>query len=104
MCERKRTLSVNHLKAIGFPSSNDRAIIPVLKDLGFLTADGTPTARYHEYRNSARSRKVLGEALREAYGELFHINARPTKNDRDAIEGLFKSTHNTTDRLAELQA
>ena len=32
-----------HLKGIGFRSSNDRAVIPLLKDLGFLAADGTPT-------------------------------------------------------------
>src|SRR5262249_41291427 len=96
--------TVNHLKSIGFPSSTDRAIIPVLKDLGFLSEDGTPTPRYHEYRNPSRSRQVLGEALKEAYADLFHINAKPTETDREAIEGVFKSRHNTTERIAEVQA
>ncbi len=54
--------TTSHLKTIGFPSSNDRAIIPLLKDLGFLSADGSPTKRYHEYRNLAKSKTVLGEA------------------------------------------
>jgi hypothetical protein len=35
----------DHLKAIGFGGSNDRAIVPLLKDLGFLTTDGSPTQR-----------------------------------------------------------
>jgi hypothetical protein len=96
--------NVEHLKGLGFTSSNDRAFIPLLKDLGFLSSDGTPTARYHEYRNTARSRTILGEALREGYQDLFHINATPTKSDRAAIEGKFKSTHNVSDRVAELQA
>jgi len=95
--------TTSHLKNIGFPSSNDRAIIPLLKDLGFLSPDGTPTKRYHEYRNAAKSRAVLGEALREAYEDLFHVSAKPTKNDRAAIQGIFKSIHNVGDRLAELQ-
>lgn len=96
--------TTSHLKNIGFPSSNDRAIIPVLKDLGFLASDGTPTKRYHEYRNPARSKQVLGEALREAYEDVFHQSATPTKADRDAIIGTFKSVNNVSDRIAELQA
>lgn len=96
--------SVEHLKRIGFKSSNDRAIIPLLKELGFLTPEGSPTARYHAYRNRARSRQVLGEALRDAYGDVFHLNERPSKDDRKAIEGLFKTTHNVSDRVAQLQA
>jgi hypothetical protein len=41
--------TVSHLKGIGFKSSNDQGIIPVLKDLGFLSADGAPTKRYLEF-------------------------------------------------------
>jgi methyl coenzyme M reductase beta subunit len=93
-----------HLKGIGFKSSNDQAILPVLKDLGFLSADGTPTKRYLDYRDKSRSRLVLGEALRETYEDLFHINEHLTETDRAAIMGRFKSTHNVSDRVAEAQA
>lgn len=96
--------TVAHLKGIGFKSSNDQAVIPILKDLGFLTADGTPTARYHVYRDPSRSRAVMAESLRQAYEELFHITEKPTPSDRKAIEGKFKSAHNVSDRVAELQA
>jgi len=95
--------SADHLKNIGFPSSNDRAVIPLLKDLGFLTGDGAPTKRYHEYRNSAQSRRILGEALKDAYEDIFHVNAKPTKADRSAVAGVFKSVNNVNDRLAEIQ-
>ena len=92
-----------HLKSIGFKSSNDVGVIAVLKDLGFLSADGTPTQRYHDYRDKSRSKAVMAEALREAYEDLFHINEKPTSADRDAIEGKFKSAHNTSDRVASEQ-
>lgn len=93
-----------HLKGIGFGASNDRAIIPLLKDLKFLTADGAPTQRYHNYRNSSISKKVLGEAIREIYNDLFHINAQPSANDKEAFVGKFKSVHNVSDQVAGFMA
>lgn len=92
-----------HLKSIGFKSSNDVGVIAVLKDLGFLSADGTPTQRYHDYRDKSRSKSVMADALREAYEDIFHINEKPTSADRQAIEGKFKSAHNTSDRVAAEQ-
>lgn len=96
--------TVAHLKGLGFKSSNDQGIIPILKELKFLAPDGTPTPRYHEYRDPSRSKYVMAEALREAYEDVFHINARPSEADSEAIRGKFKSSHNATDRVAEQQA
>lgn len=96
--------TTEHLKKIGFPSSNDRALIGVLKDLGFLAESGTPTQRYHDYRNTSKSRQVLGDALKEAYSDIFHLNEKPTQEDRQAIVGLFKSTHNVSDQVAGFMA
>ena len=92
-----------HLKGIGFRSSNDRAIIPILKALGFLTSDGTPTDRYLAYRDRSRSERVMGEAVLKTYQDLFTINENPTSADQDAIRGKFKSAHNCSDNVAELQ-
>lgn len=94
--------STELLKDWGFSSSNDRRFIPLLKALGFLTSDGKPTQRYHDYRDHSRSRKVLGQALRDAYADLFLIKEHPTSTDRDAIEGKFKSFHNASDNVAGL--
>ncbi|MDX2147337.1 MAG: DUF5343 domain-containing protein [Planctomycetota bacterium] len=96
--------NAEHLKGIGFASSNDRAIIPMLKDLKFLSADGVPTQRYHQYRDRSRSKAVMAEALRETYQDLFHVNERPSESHKTAIEGKFKAVHNVEDSIAELQA
>jgi len=90
------------LKDWGFKSMNDRAFIPLLKSLGFLTAEGKPTPRYHEYRDHSRSKIVLGQALRDAYGDLFLIKEHPSNADKAAIEGKFKSFHNVSDNVAGL--
>ena len=68
-----------HLKDIGYASTNHRALIPLLKAIGFLSPDGSPTTRYHSYRNKSQARGVLGEALKEAYADLFVIKAHPTE-------------------------
>jgi hypothetical protein len=91
-----------HLKDLGFASTSFHAVIPLLKTLGFLAPDGSPTSRYHEYRNHPQSRKVLGQALKEAYGDLFTIKSNPTTADKSLIEGKFKSAHNTSERTAQL--
>ncbi len=88
------------LKDWGFSSSNDRAFIPLLKALGFLSATGQPTQRYHDYRDHSRSKIVMGEALRDAYHDLFLITANPKESDREAIKGKFKSYHNASDNTA----
>ncbi len=93
-----------HLKDIGFASTNHRAFIPLLKVLGFLSSDGVPTERYQAYRDSTQSRQVLGEAIKEAYADLFVIKSNPTKKDKKQIAGKFKSAHNTSDITAERMA
>ena len=54
--------TVQLLKDWGYASSNYRAVIPLLKALGFLSPDGTPTSRYHEYRNTAQSKTRNGRS------------------------------------------
>jgi len=90
------------LKDWGFNSTNDRAFVPLLKALGFLTADGVPTPRYLEYRDHSRSKQILGQAIREAYADIFLIKEHPTTADKNAVEGKFKSFHNASDNVAGL--
>lgn len=92
------------LKDWGFASTTDRAFIPLLKAIGFLSADGKPTPRYLDYRDHSRSKQVLGEGIREAYGDIFLIKEKPTNSDRAAVEGKFKSFHNVSDNVAGLMA
>ncbi len=97
-------VTIQLVKDWGFRSKNDRAFIPLLKALGFLTPDGKPTQRYLDYRDHSRSKQVLGQGIREAYEDLFLIKEHPTAADRNAIEGKFKSFHNASDNVAGLMA
>lgn len=92
------------LRDWGFGSTNDRAFIPLLKALGFLSSDGKPTQRYSDYRDHSRSKQVMAQALREAYGDIFLIKEHPTSGDRASIEGKFKSFHNASPNVAGLMS
>jgi hypothetical protein len=94
--------TIQQLKDFGYKSNNHRAIIPLIKSLGFLSGDGTPTQRYHDYRNHSLSKVVMGQAIKEAYSDIFLIKAKPTAADRPLIEGKFKSFHNASDVVAGL--
>jgi hypothetical protein len=94
--------TIQLLKDWGFSSTNDRAFAGLLKALGFLSADGKPTQRYHDYRDHSRSKQVMAQALRETYGDIFLIKEHPSNADRSAIQGKFKSFHNASDNVAGL--
>jgi hypothetical protein len=96
--------TTQYLKDLGFASTNFRAVIPLLKALGFLSDEGVPTSRYREYRNTALSKQVMAAALRDAYGDLFTIKANPTTADRELLEGKFRSVHNASSNVAKLMA
>ena len=89
------------LKDLGFKSNNNRAYIPIMKALGFLSPDGKPTQRYSDYRDHSKSKEIMGKALKEAYSDIFLIKEKPTNSDKKAIEGKFKSYHNTSDTVAK---
>lgn len=72
------------LQSLGFTSSTDRPAIAVMKALGFLTADGVPTERYHRYRDERRSGQALAEGLREGWGDLFLVDQQAHTHKRRA--------------------
>lgn len=93
--------TTQHLKDIGYASTNFRAFIPLMKSLGFLSEDGIPTQRYHDYRNNVLAPKIMGKAIKEAYSDLFVIKAYPTTQDEELFQGKFKSKFNTSDANAK---
>jgi len=97
--------TIQHLKDLGYTSTNHRLFLPLMKSLGFLTEDGKPTQRYQDYRADEKTAKrAMAEGLKQAYGDLFVLRAKPSESDRALFEGKFKSAHNTTDRMAKLMA
>jgi hypothetical protein len=85
--------SVKFLEGLEFKSTNDRGIIGILKDLGFLDADASPTKRYFEFLDKAQARTVLANAIREAYSELFALNKDANKLSTDEVKGKLRTLY-----------
>jgi hypothetical protein len=98
------TFTRQFLKDLSFKSSNHLHFIPLLKGLGFLTSDGSPTERYKQFLDVTRWRQILAEAVREAYSDVFVLKAKPTNSDLQTIAGKFKSTYNYSDLQADRAA
>lgn len=94
------------LEELDFKSTNDRLFINLLKALGFLSADGAPTARYFEYLDQSQSARVLAEALEEAYADLFQVRRDAQRMDRAELKGKIKTltqgqvSDNVVDKMA----
>jgi hypothetical protein len=80
-----------HLESLGHKSPNDRPILPILKFIGFLDSDGTPTTSYISYRGSQR-KEVLGTAIKAAYSGLFTLYDNAHQKDDESLYNFF-STH-----------
>jgi hypothetical protein len=79
------------LEELDFKSTNDRLYINVLKGLGLLSEDGTPTTRYFEFMDQTQSGRVLAEALEDAYSDLFQIRRDAQKMERAELRGKIKT-------------
>ncbi len=85
--EKPPKFTYEFLKRLGFSSSNDRAIIPLFKKLGFLRDDGSPTEHYDGLRDPSTRPYVLGEQIRDLYSDLFAIDTEIHKRSDEKIKG-----------------
>jgi len=88
------------LKTIGFKSSNDRPIIPILKGIGFLDANGAPTELYKSYRGHDGPR-VLAKALESAYSDIFLANTQAQSLSFEKLKGIIASKTTKGDATVE---
>ena len=79
------------LTQLDFTSSNDRLYIGLFKALGMIDESGVPTKRYYAYLDQGESRKVLAEAIREAYEDLFAVNKKANDLNVDEVKNKLKT-------------
>ncbi|MFZ0321958.1 MAG: DUF5343 domain-containing protein [Candidatus Sulfotelmatobacter sp.] len=72
-------------------SSSYRAMIPLLKRLGFIDQANVPTQAYKDFREDSLSGAVVAQRLREAYKSLFDANEYAYKLDKKELQSKLKS-------------
>jgi hypothetical protein len=97
-------LTTDFLKQLGFASSGDRPIIPLFKALGFLNGSGEPTERYLQFRDERHSGRVLAEALREAYSDVFELDEVAHTLSPQELKGIFSRVTGKHEDVVEKMA
>jgi hypothetical protein len=85
-------VSQNFLESVlDLKSSSHRALIPLLKKLGFIDSSNVPTQAYKDFREDNLSGSVMAERLREAYKSLFNANEYAWKMPKADLLSKFKN-------------
>jgi Family of unknown function (DUF5343) len=77
------------MKQLGFGSSVDRPMIPLLKALRFLDDSGTPTERYRRFKDPSLAAAVLAEGMRDAYADVFGVDQQAQSKSPNELKGIF---------------
>lgn len=73
---------------LGHSSGSAKPIIPLLKRMGFLNSDGTPTALYDRFRNADTQKGAVAQGIRNAYADLFERNKYAGDLPKDKLKSL----------------
>jgi hypothetical protein len=89
---------------LGHASGSAKPIIPLLKRMGFLKSDGSPTALYDRFRNSDTQGAAVAQGIRNAYSELFERNKYAGDLAKDKLKALIMEVTGAAhdDRTLEL--
>jgi hypothetical protein len=95
-------VTLKYLESVGFKSTNDRALIPVLKAINFIDSSGQPSQHWRDYRDKGRARSVLGEALRSGYADLFETFPDAQAKDNETLRNFFSARSNLAENTLAL--
>ena len=80
--------TVAWMKSIGFTSSNDSTLLPLLKFIGLCDQSGSPTEHWKQYRGPHHG-TVLAQMIREGYAELFSIYPQEQDQSDSDLSSFF---------------
>lgn len=87
---------------LGLKSTNDRALIGLLKKMGFLDNSGKPTNTYALLKNKDQAKKAIAEGIRRGYAKLFEANEGSHALPSDQLKGLVAQVSGTEENMTNL--
>ena len=88
------------LESLGFKSTNDRAIVAMLKAFNFLDQNGIPIETYKNYKNPTIAKSILGQQIKEAYSDIFLANEKAQDLSLEKLKGMFATISGKGDTVA----
>jgi hypothetical protein len=84
--------------SIGLKGSNDRALIPLLRNFGFIDQSGAPTPFYRLLKGDKR-RAAIAEGVRKAYRPLFDADQNAHLLAGEKLKSLVAQVAGTDDDM-----
>jgi len=84
---------------IGLKGTADRALIPLLRVLGFIDQSGTPSSSYRLLKSKETARTAIGQAVRTAYSPLFEADENAHNHSGDKLKGLIAQVAGTDEDM-----
>lgn len=95
-------VDIAYLPTIGFKSANDRYLVGLSKSLGFVDTTGKATPRWSDFRDRAKAPKVMADAIKTAYADLYSTYPDAEKRDDATLTNYFASTSGVAASVAKL--
>ncbi|WP_430463738.1 DUF5343 domain-containing protein [Tabrizicola sp.] len=88
--ERPDKFSNNFMESVLSQSGGGaRSVPPLLKKMGFLTSDGTPTDLYSKFKTDSGRAMAAFLGLKSAFGEVFRKNEFAHKVSEDQVKDIL---------------
>jgi hypothetical protein len=85
---------------LGLKNTSDRALIPLLRHLGFTDTSGTPTPTFSLLKNSHKQKAAIAAGIRHAYAPLFSADENAHKLSMDKLRSLISQVAGTDADMA----
>jgi hypothetical protein len=80
------------LISAGYAGGNAMTILPVLRFVGVIASDGSPTGLWHALRRGdEEGRAEFANAIRQAYADLFAVHPDAHRRDSEALRNFFRA-------------
>ena len=89
---------------LGLKSSSHRALIPLLKKLGFIDAANVPTDSYRAYRELGESERVMAQQIRNAYADVYRANEYAHNLTKDQLASKLRTITGAAEDDANITA
>ncbi len=83
------TINKTLLQSWGFKDGNDYSLVRVLKAVGLVGGDNTPTPDYVAFMHKGTGPTYLGNKIKQLYPPFFEASHSPHKEPNDTLENLF---------------
>jgi Family of unknown function (DUF5343) len=83
---------------LGFKGNNDRPLIPLLRNLGFLDQSNSPTPSYALLKGD-RNKAAIANGVKAAYDPLFHSDEAAYELSGDKLKSLVSQVAGTDDDM-----